>query len=193
MYIIYVVSRYLWLKEKTHWTIIVNTPTWRKSRVCYLKNKKIVKLVPFTWDSLENVVFMTQNVLINLNLFRKSLAFEVYQMIVQFYAIVLRCTEGQRRYIYVCVGDLSMVYEWGWVCVLRGQLEVVPRGSVGSRPVSTVSAGGSLGRGNRAFHLQHHQSSLSALHMAANHNSSTVDRRRSSLRVTNHITSRVHS
>ncbi|XP_046469763.1 kazrin isoform X9 [Neodiprion pinetum] len=65
----------------------------------------------------------------------------------------------------------------------RGQLEVVPRGSIGSRPVSTVSAGGSLGRGNRAFHLQHHQSSLSALHMAANHNSNTVDRRRSSLRL----------
>ncbi|KAF3423365.1 hypothetical protein E2986_05715 [Frieseomelitta varia] len=47
--------------------------------------------------------------------------------------------------------------------------------------MSTVSAGGSLGRGSRALHLQHHQSSLSALHMTANH-SGTVDRRRSSLR-----------
>ncbi|XP_024939705.1 liprin-beta-2 isoform X4 [Cephus cinctus] len=64
----------------------------------------------------------------------------------------------------------------------RGQLEIVPRNSGGSRPVSTVSAGGSLGRGNRGLHLQHHQSSLSALHMAANH-SNTVDRRRSSLRL----------
>ncbi|XP_011300895.1 liprin-beta-1 isoform X3 [Fopius arisanus] len=64
----------------------------------------------------------------------------------------------------------------------RSQLEVIPRNHVGgSRPMSTVSAGGSLGRGNRALHLQHHQSSLSALHMATN-NSSTIDRRRSSLR-----------
>lgn len=64
----------------------------------------------------------------------------------------------------------------------RSQLEVVPRNSnPGGRPMSTVSAGGSLGRGSRALHLQHHQSSLSALHMAANH-SGTVDRRRSSLR-----------
>ncbi|XP_029043461.1 kazrin isoform X11 [Osmia bicornis bicornis] len=64
----------------------------------------------------------------------------------------------------------------------RGQLEVVPRNSTaGGRPMSTVSAGGSLGRGSRALHLQHHQSSLSALHMTANH-SGTVDRRRSSLR-----------
>ncbi|XP_076172208.1 liprin protein kazrin isoform X8 [Ptiloglossa arizonensis] len=65
----------------------------------------------------------------------------------------------------------------------RSQLEVVPRNSnPGGRPMSTVSAGGSLGRGSRALHLQHHQSSLSALHMAANH-SGTVDRRRSSLRL----------
>ncbi|XP_076545238.1 liprin protein kazrin isoform X3 [Osmia lignaria lignaria] len=65
----------------------------------------------------------------------------------------------------------------------RGQLEVVPRNSTaGGRPMSTVSAGGSLGRGSRALHLQHHQSSLSALHMTANH-SGTVDRRRSSLRL----------
>ncbi|XP_011300893.1 liprin-beta-1 isoform X2 [Fopius arisanus] len=65
----------------------------------------------------------------------------------------------------------------------RSQLEVIPRNHVGgSRPMSTVSAGGSLGRGNRALHLQHHQSSLSALHMATN-NSSTIDRRRSSLRL----------
>lgn len=65
----------------------------------------------------------------------------------------------------------------------RSQLEVVPRNSTGGgRPMSTVSAGGSLGRGSRALHLQHHQSSLSALHMTANH-SGTVDRRRSSLRL----------
>ncbi|XP_076680762.1 liprin protein kazrin isoform X4 [Andrena cerasifolii] len=64
----------------------------------------------------------------------------------------------------------------------RSQLEVVPRNSTaGGRPMSTVSAGGSLGRGSRGLHLQHHQSSLSALHMTANH-SGTVDRRRSSLR-----------
>ncbi|XP_072767360.1 uncharacterized protein Liprin-gamma isoform X7 [Anoplolepis gracilipes] len=65
----------------------------------------------------------------------------------------------------------------------RSQLEVVPRNSTGGggRPMSTASAGGSLGRGNRALHLQHHQSSLSALHMTANH-TGTVDRRRSSLR-----------
>ncbi|XP_068983018.1 kazrin isoform X2 [Bombus flavifrons] len=64
----------------------------------------------------------------------------------------------------------------------RSQLEVVPRNSTsGGRPMSTVSAGGSLGRGSRALHLQHHQSSLSALHMTTNH-SGTVDRRRSSLR-----------
>ncbi|CAD6234532.1 GSCOCG00001972001-RA-CDS [Cotesia congregata] len=62
--------------------------------------------------------------------------------------------------------------------------------------MSTMSAGGSLGRGSRALHLQHHQSSLSALHMAANNNNNnngtinnnnslnTIDRRRSSLRVT---------
>lgn len=73
------------------------------------------------------------------------------------------------------------------VRVCRSQLEVVPRNSnPGGRPMSTVSAGGSLGRGSRALHLQHHQSSLSALHMAANH-SGTVDRRRSSLRVTYRI------
>ncbi|XP_034949345.1 liprin-alpha-1 isoform X2 [Chelonus insularis] len=64
----------------------------------------------------------------------------------------------------------------------RSQLEVVPRNPAGGRPMSTVSAGGSLGRGNRALHLQHHQSSLSALHMATNNNSNTIDRRRSSLR-----------
>ncbi|XP_078034354.1 uncharacterized protein LOC144468621 isoform X4 [Augochlora pura] len=65
----------------------------------------------------------------------------------------------------------------------RSQLEVVPRNSSGGgRPMSTVSAGGSLGRGSRALHLQHHQSSLSALHMTANH-TGTVDRRRSSLRL----------
>nr|XP_031848056.1 kazrin isoform X3 [Nomia melanderi] len=65
----------------------------------------------------------------------------------------------------------------------RSQLEVVPRNSAGGgRPMSTVSAGGSLGRGSRALHLQHHQSSLSALHMTANH-TGTVDRRRSSLRL----------
>ncbi|KAH0948422.1 hypothetical protein HN011_003396, partial [Eciton burchellii] len=65
----------------------------------------------------------------------------------------------------------------------RSQLEVVPRNSTGGggRPMSTASAGGSLGRGSRALHLQHHQSSLSALHMTANH-TGTVDRRRSSLR-----------
>ncbi|XP_011053732.1 PREDICTED: liprin-beta-2 isoform X2 [Acromyrmex echinatior] len=65
----------------------------------------------------------------------------------------------------------------------RSQLEVVPRNSIGGsgRPMSTTSAGGSLGRGSRALHLQHHQSSLSALHMTANH-TGTVDRRRSSLR-----------
>ncbi|KYN12969.1 Kazrin [Trachymyrmex cornetzi] len=65
----------------------------------------------------------------------------------------------------------------------RSQLEVVPRNSIGGsgRPMSTASAGGSLGRGSRALHLQHHQSSLSALHMTANH-TGTVDRRRSSLR-----------
>lgn len=55
--------------------------------------------------------------------------------------------------------------------------------------MSTVSTGGSLGRGSRALHLQHHQSSLSALHMTANH-SGTVDRRRSSLRVTYRIDSK---
>ncbi|RLU26704.1 hypothetical protein DMN91_000501 [Ooceraea biroi] len=67
----------------------------------------------------------------------------------------------------------------------RSQLEVIPRNSTGGggRPMSTASAGGSLGRGSRALHLQHHQSSLSALHMTANH-TGTVDRRRSSLRVT---------
>lgn len=76
------------------------------------------------------------------------------------------------------------------VRVCRGQLEVVPRNSTGGgRPMSTVSAGGSLGRGSRALHLQHHQSSLSALHMTANH-SGTVDRRRSSLRVTYRIDSK---
>ncbi|XP_043269529.1 uncharacterized protein Liprin-gamma isoform X4 [Venturia canescens] len=65
----------------------------------------------------------------------------------------------------------------------RSQLEVVPRNHPGARPMSTVSAGGSLGRGNRSLHLQHHQSSLSALHMAsAANNSNTIDRRRSSLR-----------
>ncbi|XP_018394051.1 PREDICTED: kazrin isoform X3 [Cyphomyrmex costatus] len=65
----------------------------------------------------------------------------------------------------------------------RSQLEVVPRNSIGGsgRPISSASAGGSLGRGSRALHLQHHQSSLSALHMTANH-TGTVDRRRSSLR-----------
>ncbi|XP_012054083.1 PREDICTED: uncharacterized protein LOC105617115 [Atta cephalotes] len=65
----------------------------------------------------------------------------------------------------------------------RSQLEVVPRNSIGGsgRPMSTASTGGSLGRGSRALHLQHHQSSLSALHMTANH-TGTVDRRRSSLR-----------
>lgn len=74
--------------------------------------------------------------------------------------------------------------------VRRSQLEVVPRNSTGGgRPMSTVSAGGSLGRGSRALHLQHHQSSLSALHMTANH-SGTVDRRRSSLRVTYRIDSK---
>lgn len=73
------------------------------------------------------------------------------------------------------------------VRVCRSQLEVVPRNSAGGgRPMSTVSAGGSLGRGSRALHLQHHQSSLSALHMTANH-TGTVDRRRSSLRVTYRI------
>lgn len=67
---------------------------------------------------------------------------------------------------------------------------MVPRNSTGGgRPMSTVSAGGSLGRGSRALHLQHHQSSLSALHMTANH-SGTVDRRRSSLRVTYRIDSK---
>lgn len=66
------------------------------------------------------------------------------------------------------------------VRVRRSQLEVVPRNGTGSRPLSTISAGGSLGRGSRALHLQHHQSSLSALHMAS---SNTVDRRRSSFRV----------
>ncbi|KYN04182.1 hypothetical protein ALC62_04947, partial [Cyphomyrmex costatus] len=74
----------------------------------------------------------------------------------------------------------------GWcACVCRSQLEVVPRNSIGGsgRPISSASAGGSLGRGSRALHLQHHQSSLSALHMTANH-TGTVDRRRSSLRVT---------
>lgn len=76
------------------------------------------------------------------------------------------------------------------VRVCRSQLEVVPRNSTGGgRPMSTVSAGGSLGRGSRALHLQHHQSSLSALHMTANH-SGTVDRRRSSLRVTYRIDSK---
>lgn len=74
----------------------------------------------------------------------------------------------------------------GWcACVRRSQLEVVPRNSTagGCRPMSTASAGGSLGRGSRALHLQHHQSSLSALHMTTNH-TGTIDRRRSSLRVT---------
>lgn len=76
------------------------------------------------------------------------------------------------------------------VRVCRSQLEVVPRNSTGgSRPMSTVSTGGNLGRGSRALHLQHHQSSLSALHMTANH-SGTVDRRRSSLRVTYRIDSK---
>ncbi|XP_057327866.1 uncharacterized protein LOC130669146 isoform X6 [Microplitis mediator] len=70
----------------------------------------------------------------------------------------------------------------------RSQLEVVPRNHIGARPMSTVSAGGSLGRGNRTLHLQHHQSSLSALHMPTNNNNhnsnslNTIDRRRSSLR-----------
>lgn len=77
--------------------------------------------------------------------------------------------------------------------VCRSQLEVVPRNSTsGGRPMSTVSAGGSLGRGSRALHLQHHQSSLSALHMTTNH-SGTVDRRRSSLRVTYRIDSKRHT
>ncbi|XP_043466903.1 kazrin isoform X3 [Leptopilina heterotoma] len=67
----------------------------------------------------------------------------------------------------------------GLVLPARSQLEVVPRNGTGSRPLSTISAGGSLGRGSRALHLQHHQSSLSALHMAS---SNTVDRRRSSFR-----------
>lgn len=75
----------------------------------------------------------------------------------------------------------------------RGQLEVVPRNSAaGGRPISTASAGGSLGRGSRALHLQHHQSSLSALHMTANH-TGTVDRRRSSLRVMYRLDSRAWS
>ncbi|XP_044007142.1 kazrin-A isoform X3 [Aphidius gifuensis] len=65
----------------------------------------------------------------------------------------------------------------------RSHLEVIPRNHIGaSRPMSTISAGGSLGRGNRALHLQHHQSSLSALHMAAANAANTIDRRRSSLR-----------
>lgn len=80
--------------------------------------------------------------------------------------------------------------------VCRSQLEVVPRNHTGARPMSTMSAGGSLGRGSRALHLQHHQSSLSALHMTVNNNNNnngtinnnnslnTIDRRRSSLRVT---------
>lgn len=81
-----------------------------------------------------------------------------------------------------------MKKEW-CACVRRSQLEVVPRNSTGGgRPMSTASAGGSLGRGSRALHLQHHQSSLSALHMTANH-TGTVDRRRSSLRVTYHLDS----
>ncbi|KAI4494803.1 hypothetical protein M0804_001004 [Polistes exclamans] len=64
----------------------------------------------------------------------------------------------------------------------RSQLDVVPKGStVRGRQMSTMSAGGSLNRGSRALH-QHHQTSLSALHMTANH-VGTVDRRRSSLRV----------
>ncbi|XP_035734757.1 kazrin-like isoform X8 [Vespa mandarinia] len=64
----------------------------------------------------------------------------------------------------------------------RSQLEVVPKGStVRGRQMSTMSAGGSLNRGSRALH-QHHQTSLSALHMTANH-VGTVDRRRSSLRL----------
>ncbi|XP_046821250.1 kazrin isoform X8 [Vespa crabro] len=63
----------------------------------------------------------------------------------------------------------------------RSQLEVVPKGStVRGRQMSTMSAGGSLNRGSRTLH-QHHQTSLSALHMTANH-VGTVDRRRSSLR-----------
>ncbi|XP_033208496.1 kazrin isoform X2 [Belonocnema kinseyi] len=71
----------------------------------------------------------------------------------------------------------------GLVLPARSQLEVVPRNGIGgSRPLSTMSAGGSLGRGSRALHLPHHQSSLSALHMTSNNHSSTVDRRRSSLR-----------
>ncbi|KAK2579253.1 hypothetical protein KPH14_008218 [Odynerus spinipes] len=64
----------------------------------------------------------------------------------------------------------------------RSQLEVVPKGStVRGRQMSTMSAGGSLNRGSRAALHQHHQTSLSALHMTANH-VGTVDRRRSSLR-----------
>lgn len=85
---------------------------------------------------------------------------------------------------YVCERLLpkkQSVHERG-VRVCRSQLEVVPRNGTGSRPLSSISAGGSLGRGSRALHLQHHQSSLSALHMASSH-SNTVDRRRSSLRV----------
>ncbi|KAK0083465.1 hypothetical protein PV325_008720 [Microctonus aethiopoides] len=65
-----------------------------------------------------------------------------------------------------------------WV-LYRSQLEVVPRNQVGGRLMST---GGSTGRSNHAFHLQHHQSSLSALHMATTNNSSTIEKRHSSLR-----------
>ncbi|XP_015175740.1 PREDICTED: kazrin isoform X2 [Polistes dominula] len=65
----------------------------------------------------------------------------------------------------------------------RSQLDVVPKGStVRGRQMSTMSAGGSLNRGSRAALHQHHQTSLSALHMTANH-VGTVDRRRSSLRL----------
>lgn len=101
------------------------------------------------------------------------------------------CSRGNKVY-YVCeslllkVAKRQSMHACG-VRVRRSQLEVVPRNGIGgSRPLSTMSAGGSLGRGSRALHLQHHQSSLSALHMASNH-SNTVDRRRSSLRVMSNL------
>lgn len=65
-------------------------------------------------------------------------------------------------------------------------MEVVPRNGNGiPRPMSSILPGctGSLGRGinNRgSLNLQYHQNSLSALHIGQ---SSTIDRRRSSLRV----------
>ncbi|XP_058802045.1 kazrin [Phymastichus coffea] len=68
----------------------------------------------------------------------------------------------------------------------RGQLEVVPRNGGPARPMSSLVAGGSLGRGSRT-HAQQQQQQPSTLlagpmYPPLNQGITTIDRRRSSLR-----------